>query len=91
MMKAELLRDLCCPETHQSLRPASEGVLASLNERIRAGQVRNRAGMLLEQPCEGGLLREDATVLYPVRQGLPILLIGEGILVGATAALPASI
>jgi uncharacterized protein YbaR (Trm112 family) len=85
-MKAELLSDLCCPETHQSLRPASEVVIGSLNERIRAGQVRNRAGMPLEQPCEGGLLREDGVILYPVRQGLPILLIAEGILVGAPTA-----
>jgi uncharacterized protein YbaR (Trm112 family) len=83
MMKAELLSDLCCPETHQPLRQASEGALASLNERIRSGQVRNRAGTLLDQPCVGGLLREDGEVLYLVREGLPILLIAEGILVGA--------
>jgi uncharacterized protein YbaR (Trm112 family) len=78
-MKAELLSDLCCPETRQSLRVASEAVIANLNERIRAGGMRNRAGMPVDQACEGGLIREDGEVLYPVRQGLPILLISEAI------------
>ncbi len=78
-MNAGLLKDLCCPETHQPLRPAPAEVIVALNGRIRSGGLRNRAGQLLAEPCEGGLLREDGRALYPVRRGLPILLIAEAI------------
>jgi uncharacterized protein YbaR (Trm112 family) len=78
-MNAELLKDLCCPETRQALEPASAERVAELNARIRAGQLRNRSGKPVEEPCEAALLREDGRVAYPVRRGLPILLIAEGL------------
>ena len=81
-MNAGLLKDLCCPETHQPLRPAPPEIIAAINERIRSGGLRNRAGRLLDEPCEDGLLREDGRALYPVRRGLPILLIAEAISIG---------
>ena len=50
-----------------------------LNERIRAGTARSRAGLAVASPCEGGLVRQDGKVLYPIRQGIPIMLIREAI------------
>lgn len=81
MVNAELLKDLCCPETHQPLRAVPGELLQAINERIRSGGVRNRSGHRLAEPCEDGLLREDGTVFYPVRRGLPILLVAEAIAV----------
>ena len=78
-MDPEMLRILCCPETHQPLRPAPEDLVASLNERIGQGNVRNRSGKAVTERCEAGLLREDGKALYPVRGGLPILLVAEAI------------
>lgn len=78
-MDNELLKILCCPETRQPLRPAPPEALAALNERIRTGGVRTRAGQPVTEPCEAGLLREDGRVLYPVRGGLPILLLAEAL------------
>lgn len=78
-MNPELLSILCCPETHQPLRPAPTELLASLNERIRQGNIRNQSGRPITEPCEAGLLREDGKSLYPVWGGLPILLIAEAI------------
>jgi uncharacterized protein YbaR (Trm112 family) len=75
----ELLEILVCPETRQPVRPASADVLASLNAGIRAGRVRNRAGQTLSQPIAEALLREDAKVLYPVEDGIPVMLIDESI------------
>ena len=80
-MDAALLNLLCCPESHQPLRPASAAELAALNERIRAGTVRNHAGQPVSEALEAGLLREDGRVVYPVRRGLPILLIAESMAV----------
>ncbi|MGH6960149.1 MAG: Trm112 family protein [Dongiaceae bacterium] len=81
-MDPELLSILCCPETRQPLRPAPEQVLASLNERIGNGTVCNRSGGSITERCEAGLLRQDGKALYPVRSGLPILLVAEAIPLG---------
>jgi uncharacterized protein YbaR (Trm112 family) len=81
-MDPELLSILCCPETHQPLRPAPAELLESLNERIRQGNVRNRSDRAITEPCEAGLLRQDGQALYPVRSGLPILLVAEAIPLG---------
>jgi uncharacterized protein YbaR (Trm112 family) len=78
-MDPELLSILCCPETHQPLQPAPAELLVSLNERIRQGNIRNRSGGAITESCEAGLLRQDGKALYPVRGGLPILLIAESI------------
>lgn len=81
-MDPELLSILCCPETHQPLQPAPTELLESLNQRIREGKVRNRSGSAITERCEAGLVRQDGKALYPVRGGLPILLIAEAIPVG---------
>jgi uncharacterized protein YbaR (Trm112 family) len=81
-MDPELLSILRCPETRQPLRPAPAELLASLNEKIRQGKLRNRSGGAITECCEAGLLREDGKALYPVRGGQPILLVAEAIPVG---------
>jgi uncharacterized protein YbaR (Trm112 family) len=75
----DLLEILVCPETRQPVKPAGAGVLASLNEGIRAGRVRNRGGQTVSQPITEALLREDGKVLYPVEDGIPVMLIDESI------------
>jgi uncharacterized protein YbaR (Trm112 family) len=75
----ELLAMVQCPETRQKLRRADEPLVAELNRSIEAGQLRNRGGDKLEKPLDAGLVREDGTVLYPVIDGIPVLLIDEGI------------
>jgi uncharacterized protein YbaR (Trm112 family) len=75
----DLLEILVCPETKQPVRMAPADVLARLNERIRAGQVRNRGGAAVAKELAEGLLREDGRVLYPVDDGIPVMLIEESI------------
>ncbi len=78
-MTPDLLALLCCPETHQELRLAEPAMLDQLNRQIAAGALKNRSGQVVLEPFGGGLLRADARVLYPVRQGLPVLLVEEAI------------
>lgn len=75
----ELLEILACPETHQRLALASPEVLSALNERVRAGGVRNVGGEAVGEELDGGLVREDGTLVYPIRDEIPVLLIDEGI------------
>jgi uncharacterized protein YbaR (Trm112 family) len=75
----ELVEILVCPETKQPVAVASEDVLAGVNEKISAGSLRNRGGEKVEKEITEGLVREDAKLLYPVDDGIPVMLIEESI------------
>jgi uncharacterized protein len=75
----ELLSILACPETHQGLREASQAELDQLNAKIAAGEVKNQAGKPVGEKLEAGLVREDKRRIYPIKEGIPVLLIDEGI------------
>jgi len=85
MLDSELLSILCCPETHQALAFAPEAALEALNRRIAEGRIKNRAGKVVSEKMENGLVRADRLWLYPIRNGIPILLIDEGIPLGTEA------
>ncbi len=76
---AELLKVICCPETHQELTPAPAATVEELNARIGGGSLRNRAGQVVSERMQAGLTRSDGKFLYPVRHGIPILLVDEAI------------
>src|SRR5437763_5859702 len=79
VIRPELLEILRCPETHQRLSLAPAELIAKLNAKARAGQLQNRLGKVVTESIEGGLVREDQRVLYPIRGELPILLISEAL------------
>ncbi len=81
-MDEKLLEFICCPETHQSLKPAGAELVADLNQRIEAGSLVDRVDDKVSQKIDGGMLREDGKILYPVRQDIPTLLIERGIPLG---------
>lgn len=79
MIDTDFLEILCCPETHQKLHAADPAMLQQLNGRISQGLLKNRAGAAVLEPIESGLVRQDGKILYAVRQGIPVMLVDEGI------------
>ncbi len=79
MIDPDLLNSLVCPENRTPLAEVSDETLARLNDAVRAGSLKNRVGRKIESLLDGGLVREDGAILYPVLDGIPVLLIDEGI------------
>ena len=77
MVDQELLDILVCPDTKQPVFLAEPALVERLNAAIGEGAVVNRGGDAVEESIEEGLVREDRAFLYPVRDGIPIMLIDE--------------
>ena len=75
----DLLAILVCPESKQPVAMAAADLLTRVNTAIGAGDTVNRGGDPVTDPVKEGLLRQDGRVLYPVRDGIPIMLIDESI------------
>jgi len=78
-MDKRLLSILCCPVTRRDLHPAKPELLRRLNAAIADGRVRNRDGTAIEAKLDEALVTDDGKLLYPVSEGIPVLLEGESI------------
>lgn len=78
-VSADLLEILVCPETKQPVALAAPALLDAVNAKIRSGALRNRGGQPVAHELREGLLREDGHVLYPVDDGIPVMLVEESI------------
>jgi uncharacterized protein YbaR (Trm112 family) len=78
-MDKRLLAILRCPVTHKELSLASGTTLKGVNAAIGGGTLSNRDGHVLDQPLDEGLVTDDGKVLYPIVNGIPVLLEGESI------------
>ena len=58
---------------------ADEGLIARINQEIATGRVKTSGGQPIDAPIEGGLVREDRQVLYPVVEDIPNMLIEQAI------------
>ncbi len=79
MINKELLSIIVCPQTHQRLSLSDDSLVKRLNELVRAGRLRNKVGQAVTARIEGALVREDQQVAYAIVDGIPILLMDEGI------------
>ena len=54
--------------------------LGLLNDAQKIGDLIHREGNAIEYNLSGGLIREDSKVVYPIREGIPVLLSEEAII-----------
>ena len=78
-MEKRLLNLLRCPVTHKGLSLARREMLARVNTAIEAGNVSNRDGAVLAESLSEALVTDDNKVLYPITNGIPVLLEGESV------------
>jgi uncharacterized protein YbaR (Trm112 family) len=70
---------LACPASYQPLKEADPDLLNRVNEAIQQGRAIQVNGQPRSKLLEAALVREDQKVIYPVEQGILVLLEDEGI------------
>ncbi len=78
-MDEQLLEILRCPENRSPVSIAESQIIVKINDAIRLGNVLNIGGQRLCQPIDGGLLRQNGDILYPIKDGIPVMLPDEGV------------
>ncbi len=77
----ELLNILVCPETKESVSLLSTSELNRLNTLISEGAILKKSGAKATDNLVAGLIRSDRKILYPVIEGIPVMLNEEALIV----------
>ena len=79
MIDQELLDILACPENKEPVTLAADQLVKQINQAIQKGLLTARGGERVTEEIDGGLVRRDGKVLYPIRDEIPVMLIEESI------------
>lgn len=86
-MDRKLLDLLVCPATRQPLALLDKPGLDTLNAAIAAGSATRVDGAPQTEPLREALITRDRRTVYRVDDGIPVLLIEEGIAVASVPGL----
>lgn len=78
-MDKNLLDIICCPVTRLPLEILDAARLDTLNAAIRNGAVQNTSDEVVADAFTAALISRDGRLVYPVRDGIPVLLAEESI------------
>lgn len=78
-MDKKLLNILCCPVSHKGLAVAKNDLLRKVNKAIDTLGLSNREGVVVDEHLSEALVTDDGKLLYPIIDGIPVLLEGESI------------
>ncbi len=78
-MDKRLLSILCCPVTHKGLSLARPELLKKINTAISDGKLVTHDGAALSEALDEALITDDGKIMYPVNDGIPVLLEGESV------------
>jgi uncharacterized protein YbaR (Trm112 family) len=78
-MDRKLLDILVCPASRQPLALLDKPGLVALNQAIEAGDIRRVDGGAQTEVLHDALLTRDRKTVYRIDDGIPVLLVDEGI------------
>jgi uncharacterized protein YbaR (Trm112 family) len=78
-MDKRLLTILRCPVSHKGLSVLKKDRLALVNAAIEAGELVNHEGSAVAESLKEALVTDDGKRIYPVNDGIPVLLEDESI------------
>lgn len=78
-MDKRLLDIMVCPVSGAALAPADADTLARVNTAIEAGEAYYADGSAVTTALQQGLLTVDGVTLYPVNDGIPMMVPDLGI------------
>jgi uncharacterized protein YbaR (Trm112 family) len=78
-MDKRLLTILRCPVTNKGLSVLKKDKLEKVNAAIAAGKLETHEGVKLAEPMAEALVTDDGKRVYPVDDGIPVLLESESI------------
>jgi uncharacterized protein YbaR (Trm112 family) len=87
-MDRKLLDILACPATRQPLALLDARGLDALNQAIATGGVRREDGSAQAEPLREALVTRDRKRVYRIDDGIPVLLVEEGLATGQVADFP---
>ena len=87
-MDRKLLDILACPATRQPLAMLDKAGLEALNRAIAAGGVRRVDDASQAASLREALVTRDRKLVYRIDDGIPVLLVEEGIATGQVADFP---
>lgn len=87
-MDRKLLDLLVCPATRQPLLPLDGKALRVLNDAITEGQVVRGDGAAQTAALREALVTRDRKRVYRIDDGIPVLLVEEGIATAQVAGFP---
>ena len=78
-MDRKLLDILACPATRQPLMLLDAAGVEALNRAIAANAVKRADGSAQSEPLREALITQDRKLVYRIDDGIPVLLIEDGI------------
>jgi uncharacterized protein YbaR (Trm112 family) len=76
---SRLIDILVCPVTKTPVKPLPKDKLALLNHAIGQQSIRDQAGSPVEGALDEALVTTDGKTIYPVEDGIPVMLEEHGI------------
>jgi uncharacterized protein YbaR (Trm112 family) len=79
LLSDEIIKILCCPKTKLPLKLLDQSAIDKINKEIENGELKYFTGDTVHDKIDGGFLRIDGKLLFPIKNEIPVLIMDEAI------------